>query len=104
MSGNVFGADPLELQAKGGRINDISAQFKENYEKVFKTVEEMVNSNYLDPAARAIAENIFSYRTDLENMAKVINNYGNYCINAGNKVIQNQEDIISGIGGGTNAL
>lgn len=99
---NVFGADPIELQTKGNRINDVSAQFKENYETIFRTVEEMITNNYLDPAARAIANNIFSYKDELEAMAKTINSYGNYCIMAGNGVIRNQEDIISGIGGGSN--
>ena len=59
----------------------------------------MVNSDYLDPAARAIAENIHSYRDELANMANVIEGYGNYCLKAGNAVISNQDNIISGIGG-----
>ena len=99
MSSDVFGADPMELQEKGNKINNIATQFRENYAKVFATVDEMVNSDYLDPAARAIAENIHSYRDELANMANVIENYGNYCLKAGNAVIDNQDNIISGIGG-----
>lgn len=99
MSSDVFGADPIELQEKGNRINNIAVQFKDNYGKVFTTVEEMVNSDYLDPAARAIAENIFSYKDELANMANVIESYGTYCLKAGNAVIDNQDNIISGIGG-----
>ena len=99
MSSDVFGADPMELQEKGSRINNIAVQFRDNYGKIFTTVEEMVNSDYLDPAARAIAENIHSYKDELANMANVIENYGNYCLKAGNAVIDNQDNIISGIGG-----
>ena len=98
MSSDVFGADPMELQEKGSRINNIAVQFRDNYGKIFTTVEEMVNSDYLDPAARAIAENIHSYKDELANMANVIENYGNYCLKAGNAVIDNQDNIISGIG------
>ena len=99
MSSDVFGADPTELQEKGNKINNIATQFRENHAKVFATVDEMVNSDYLDPAARAIAENIHSYRDELANMANVIEGYGNYCLKAGNAVIDNQDNIISGIGG-----
>ena len=99
MSSDVFGADPMELQEKGSRINNIAVQFRDNYGKIFTTVEEMVNSDYLDPAARVIAENIHSYKDELANMANVIENYGNYCLKAGNAVIDNQDNIISGIGG-----
>ena len=99
MSSDVFGADPMELQEKGSRINNIAVQFRDNNGKIFTTVEEMVNSDYLDPAARAIAENIHSYKDELANMANVIENYGNYCLKAGNAVIDNQDNIISGIGG-----
>ena len=99
MSSDVFGADPIELQEKGNRINNIAAQFRDNYAKVFTTVDEMVNSDYLDPAARAIAEKIHSYKDELANMASVIEGYGNYCLKAGNAVVDNQDNIISGIGG-----
>ena len=99
MSSDVFGADPTELQEKGNRINNVAAQFRDNYNKVFATVDEMVNSDYLDPAARAIAQNIHSYKDELANMANTIENYGNYCLKAGNAVVDNQDNIISGIGG-----
>ena len=102
MSSDVFGADPIELQEKGNRINNIAAQFRDNYAKVFTTVDEMVNSDYLDPAARAIAENIHSYRDELANMANVIESRDGTTgerLKAGNAVVDNQDNIISGIGG-----
>ena len=99
MLSDVFGADPMELQERGNKINNIAVQFRDNYTKVFTAVDEMVNSDYLDPAARAIAENIHSYRDELANMANVIESYGNYCLKAGNAVVDNQDNIISGMGG-----
>lgn len=99
MSSDIFGADPMELQEKESKINNIAVQFRDNYTKVFTAVDEMVNSDYLDPAARAIAENIHSYRDELANMANVIESYGNYCLKAGNAVVDNQDNIISGMGG-----
>ena len=102
MGNGIFGADPTEMRAKGEHIRDVSSSFVENYKKIFSTVEEMTTSNYLSPEAYAIGQNILSYSEELENMAKVIDNYGVYCINAGNRVISNQNDIIDGIGGGHN--
>ena len=34
MSSDIFGADPMELQEKGNRINNIAVQFRDNYGKV----------------------------------------------------------------------
>ena len=94
-----FVADPQMLKVKGEEIENQAQQFAQNVEKIYTTVEEMVNSDYLDPAARAIAENIHSYKDELANMANVIESYGNYCVKAGNAVVDNQDNIISGIGG-----
>ena len=57
----------------------------------------MINSNYLDPAASAIAHEIESYQEDLSKMAQVIEEYGNFCVSASGAVIKNQDDIISSI-------
>ena len=94
-----FVADPQILRIKGEEVENQAQQFAQNVEKIYSTVEEMVNSDYLDPAARAIAENIHSYKDELANMANVIESYGNYCLKAGNAVVDNQDNIISGIGG-----
>ena len=92
-----FLADPNMLRAKGNEIIDKSNEFKDNVNKIYSTINEMVHSNYLDPAARAIAAEIESYREDLDRMTRVIADYGSFCITASSKVIRNQEDIISGI-------
>ena len=92
-----FTADPDVLRLKGDQIIDQSLQFKKNVEKIFNTVNEMVHSNYLSPEAVAIAREIESYRNDLDMMTRIIDQYGNFCKIASNKVIRNQDDVIAGI-------
>lgn len=94
-----FVADPYALKTKGNEIVDASRAFEENVNKIYQTINDMITKSYLDPAARAIADEIASYRDDLARMTKVINDYGTFCINASNKVITNQDNIISGIRG-----
>lgn len=92
-----FVANPDVLRTKGNEIINESQQFKQNVEKVFQTVNEMINSNYLDPAAIAIAREIESYRDDLNQMIRIIEDYGTFCLNASSRVIRNQDNIISEI-------
>lgn len=94
---NRFVADPYTLRSKGNEIVDKSHEFDENVNKIYQTISEMINSNYLDPAARAIANEIESYHDDLNKMTRIIAEYGNFCLTASGKVIRNQDDIISGI-------
>ena len=59
-----FVADPQMLKVKGEEIENQAQQFAQNVEKIYTTVEEMVNSDYLSPEAKAIADEIKSYRND----------------------------------------
>ena len=93
-----FVADPPVLIREGIGMNAISNSFKEDIEKVYTTLQDMISKDYLSPEAVAIANKIESQRPDLENMAKVIEQYGNFSISAGNRVFDNQENIISEIG------
>jgi len=92
-----FVADPPVLIREGIGMTTISQSFKEDIETVYTTLEDMISKDYLSKEAMAIADKIKSQRQDLENMAKVINQYGNFSIQAGNKVFENQENIISEI-------
>lgn len=92
-----FVADPQMLKIKGEEIENQAQQFAQNVEKIYKTVEEMVNSDYLSPEARAIANEIQSYRDDLNAMTRKISNYATFCKNASNKVIRNQINIADSI-------
>ena len=46
MSSDVFGADPMELQEKGSRINNIAVQFRDNYRMILPAH----NMNGINPA------------------------------------------------------
>ena len=92
-----FVADPPILIREGIGMNAISQSFKEEIERVYTTLEDMISKDYLSPEALAIANKIQSKRPDLDTMAKVIEEYGGFSINAGNKVFDNQQDIISEI-------
>ena len=92
-----FVADPVIIGIKGNEIENQAQQFAQNIEKIYSTVEEMVNSDYLSPEARAIAEEIKSYREDLNAMTRKIGNYGTFCKNASNKVLRNQANIVDSI-------
>lgn len=94
MSGK-FVADPMTLRNKGKEIIEKSEEFNSNVNKIYETVEEMINSNYLDPAAKALAEEIKSYRDDLNAMTRTIKDYGQFNVSAGNSVEKNQDDLIS---------
>lgn len=93
----MFGAKPELLITKGNELEGQSREFGSNGKKIFDTVEEMITSNYSSPEAVAIANEIRSYQDDLESMQRAIANYGEFCKIAGNKVIRNQENIISSI-------
>lgn len=92
-----FGANPEVLRTKGNEVLEESKSFGQNVEKVYQTVNEMINSDYLSPEAVAMANEIQSYRDDLNKMTKIIEDYGQFCINASSSVIRNQENIIDGI-------
>lgn len=92
-----FVANPQILGSKGNEIENQAQQFAQNVEKIYSTVEEMVNSDYLSPEAKAIADEIKSYREDLNAMTRKISNYGTFCKNASNKVIRNQANIVDSI-------
>lgn len=91
---NLFVANPDALKAEGNTVLDQSAQFGQNVEKVYTTVDEMLTSAYLSPAARALGTQIRTFREDLDKMTKVINDYGTYCLTSSNTVIKNEENII----------
>ena len=97
-----FTADPEIIRAEGNKIMDQSQLFRQNTKKVFDTVNEMTSSDYLAPEARAIAEEIRSYSGMLNEMAQVIEDYAVFCGNTSASVVNNQDNIISGIRGGAN--
>lgn len=91
----VFSISPVELTASGKKLLENSETFKTNSENIFKTVDEMIHSDYISPEAMAIANQIYSYSDDLERMCKTIGRYGQFCITSSSKIEATQDDIIS---------
>lgn len=90
-----FVADPQTLRVKGMAIENQAEEFAKNIKQIYSIINEMITSNYLDPAARAIATDIETYHTDMDRMAAIIKSYADFCIRASRKVINNQDEIIS---------
>lgn len=99
MANGKFVADPNVLKQQGNSILDKGQQFGQNVEKIYSTIEEMVSSSYLSPAANAIAARIQTYRDDLSQMTKVINDYGNFCLKTADTVVKNEQNIIDNVSG-----
>lgn len=92
----AFRISPTVLTASGNKLIENSNEFKTNSDNVFKTVEEMVHSDYISPDAIAIAREINSYKDELMRMVNTMNRYGEFCITSSNKIERTQDDIISG--------
>lgn len=92
-----FVAEPDTLIQKGNEIEGGSQSFFEEIDKVYKTKDEMIAKDYLSPEARAIARKMDDQRKDLEEIARVMAQYGNFSKRAGHKVLQNQDNITSEI-------
>ncbi len=93
---NEFKATPDVMQQEGARITDeVAVSFKENIEGTYKTLDEMINRSFISSGARAIAEDIRSYRPVLEEMHKVILEYGEYCKSTSRMVLDNEDAIAS---------
>lgn len=91
----VFSISPVELTASGKKLLDNAETFKTNSENIFKTVDEMIHSDYISPEAMAIANQIYSYSDDLTRMCQTIARYGKFCITSSSKIEATQDDIIS---------
>lgn len=97
---NRFVAQPDVLKLEGNSILDKSQRFTNDVDKIYSTINELVQSSYVSPAAKEIARQIESYKDDLEAMAKTIGNYGNYCVKSANVISRNEENIIDNVSGG----
>lgn len=89
-----FLADPIVLNQEGNNVVDQGGQFNQNIDKLYSTLDEMLSSDYLSPAARALGEKIRARKGELLNMAQIINEYGNFCLTSGRTVTNNEQNII----------
>lgn len=100
---NLFVANPDVLKTEGNTITDQGGQFNQNVEKVYSTLDEMLSSSYLSPAARAVGNKIRASRDDLDAMTRIMKDYGSYCLGSSSTVMKNEQNIIDNItAGGAN--
>ena len=92
-----FTADPPVLSEEGNKMKGISQSCIDEVEKVYETLDSMVHNDYLSPEARVLLEKIESKKQDLINMAKVMEEHGDFAVSAAHTVTQNQENISSKI-------
>ncbi len=93
----LFYANPAELRAKGAQMVEHSQAFADNVKKIYATVEEMVHSNYTSPDAIALANEIERHHADMNRMAQIIGEYGQFLSSYGGAVVKNQADNIARI-------
>lgn len=96
--GNLFLANPDVLKAEGDAVTNQGEQFDQKVKTIYSTLDEMLSSNYLSPAAREIGARIRAKKEDLDAMTEIIKQYGSYCSNAGNTVIRNEQNIMDNLG------
>lgn len=89
-----FLADPETLRAEGNKEIEHSGLFNDNVNKIYSTLDQMLTTDYLSPAARAIGTTIRSKKDDLDQMTKIIAEYGEYCLLSSSTVIKNEQNII----------
>ena len=94
MSGDIFGAHTGALADSSTRIMNVANDFKNEYEKMFLVVSE-----WSSPAATAVANKIIEQRPNLDAMYNAICGYAEYCGRAANRIEENEENIVTGVGG-----
>ena len=92
-----FVADPMTLRSNGNKILQNSEEFKKDVEKTYELKNKLLSSGYVAPEARAIGNQIDTYRDELNAMGKIISDYGKFLINASQKVTNTQNAIIEDI-------
>ena len=90
----LFVADPAVLRQEGDKLIGESRAFGQNVTKMYTTIDKMVVSNYVSPAAKALAAKIRTYKDDMDAMTKIIDDYGTFCMRSSNKVNRNEQNIM----------
>ena len=95
---NAFVANPAILRQEGNSLADQKQQFGQNIDKIYSTLDDLLASSYVSPAAKAIGDKIRNCRDDLEMMEKIIGDYSNYCLTTSTTVVKNEDNIIDNYG------
>jgi hypothetical protein len=97
MADGKFVGDPNVLIPKGNEMESLGAEFLKETDTVYKTVDNIVQNQYISPEAMEIKKEIDKYKADLEKMSQTMTNYGQVTGKAGQKIINNQNNIIDEI-------
>lgn len=92
-----FVANPAILRSNGNKILQSSEEFKRNVEKIYSLKNQLLTSGYVAPEAKAIGNQIDTYRDELNAMTRIIADYGKFLHTAAMKVVRTQNDIIEDI-------
>ena len=92
--GSQFGANPGVLTSEGNAIAEQAAQFEKNKKLIYETLSEMLTSNYVSPAAKAIGAEIQAKKGVLDEMEAMIKNYSDYSLTSGRTISNNEQNII----------
>ena len=98
-SADVFGGHAGGLEEAGRRIKTCAENFEGQYLKIYSIIDALIGSEWTSPAAEVIAKKIEEQRPNLEALRDVINRYSSYCFRTGNRVVETEEGIISGVNG-----
>jgi hypothetical protein len=96
---DVFGGHSAGLEKAGKDITTAAQNFEGEYLKIYSVIDALIGSEWSSPAAETIAKQIEGQRPNLEAMRDAIKGYADYCFRTSNRVIENEENIISGVSG-----
>ena len=91
---NAFLSNPRAIREEGNKIIDESVNFRNSADKIMEDVDYMVEHFYVSDGSRVLAEHIKSYKNDLYAMAKIMNEYGAFCVNFGSTVAINEQKMV----------
>lgn len=95
-----FEAHTADMRQRSQDILTEATSFRDQIRKVYNTIDEMLASNYSSPDAEAIARVIRGYKPQLDELATMIENYGEFAAYSANRVTKTQDSIVSGLRGG----
>ncbi len=76
--GNNFRVDTRALRDIGGKVRQKTADLKTEINKIFSSVEEL-KTGWTGEDNKAFVNNIEGYKNSMEELTKIVDNYGSFC-------------------------
>lgn len=92
-----FVADPALLMMNGNKILQSAEEFRTDIDKIYSLKNTLFARGFVAPEAKAISNEIDTYRNELNAMQRVITDYGRFLKTAATKVTNTQNAIIEDI-------